>query len=47
MRLKAEAGLTIGSNNGPKLQALGALEEGDQGMPDAWSGRLQLNVPLK
>jgi hypothetical protein len=47
MRLKAEAGLTIGSNNGPKLQALGALEEGDQGTPDTWSGRLQLNVPLK
>ncbi|HXE86693.1 MAG TPA: hypothetical protein VN524_07830 [Hyphomicrobiaceae bacterium] len=47
MRLKAEAGLTIGFYNGPKLQALGALEEGDQGVPDAWSGRLQLNVPLK
>jgi hypothetical protein len=47
MRLKAEAGLTIGVYNGPKLQALGALEEGDQGMPDAWSGRLQLNVPLQ
>jgi hypothetical protein len=47
MRLKAEAGLTIGFYNGPKLQALGALEEGDQRTPDAWSGRLQLNVPLK
>jgi len=47
MRLKAEAGLTIGFYNGPKLQALGALEEGGQDTPDAWSGRLQLNVPLE
>jgi len=47
MRLKAEAGVTIGFYNGPKLQALGALEEGGQEMPDAWSGRLQLSVPLE
>jgi hypothetical protein len=47
MRLKAEAGLTFGFYDGPKLQALGALEAGDHETPDAWSGRLQLNVPLK
>jgi hypothetical protein len=47
MRLKAEAGLTFGFYNGPKLQALGALEAGDRETPDAWTGRLQLNVPLK
>jgi hypothetical protein len=47
MRLKAEAGVTLGFDNGPKLQALGVLEEGTQEAPDAWSGRLQLSVPLK
>jgi hypothetical protein len=47
MRLKAEAGLTFGFYNGPKLQALGALEAGDRETPDAWTGRLQLNLPLK
>jgi hypothetical protein len=47
MRLKAAAGVTFGFYNGPKLQALGALEEGGQETPDAWSGRLQLSVPLR
>lgn len=47
MRLKAEAGVTFGFYDGPKLQALGALEAGDHETPDAWTGRLQLNVPLK
>jgi hypothetical protein len=47
MRLKAEAGVTIGVRDGAKLQASGALEAGDRETPDAWSGRLQLNVPLK
>jgi hypothetical protein len=47
MRLRAEAGVTIGIHNGPKLQALGALEEGDEAVPDTWSGRLQFNVPLQ
>jgi hypothetical protein len=47
MRLKAEAGVTIGVRDGAKLQASGALEAGDRETPEAWSGRLQLNVPLK
>jgi hypothetical protein len=47
VRLKAEAGVTIGVRDGPRLQALGALETGDAETPDAWTGRLQLNVPLK
>jgi hypothetical protein len=46
-RLKAEAGVTLGIRDGPKLQALGVLEEGDGTSPDVWSGRVQLNVPLK
>jgi hypothetical protein len=47
MRLKAEAGVTIGVRDGAKLQASGALEAGDRETPDAWRGRLQLSVPLK
>jgi hypothetical protein len=47
MRLKAEAGVTIGVRDGAKLQASGALEAGDRETPDAWTGRLQLSVPLK
>jgi hypothetical protein len=47
MRLKAEAGVTLGVRDGAKLQASGALEAGDRETPDAWSGRLQLSVPLK
>jgi hypothetical protein len=47
MRLRAEAGVTIGVPDGPKLQASGVLEEGIDSAPDTWSGRLQLSVPLK
>ncbi|MBO0764667.1 MAG: hypothetical protein J2P50_08770 [Hyphomicrobiaceae bacterium] len=47
MRLKAEAGVTIGVRDGAKLQASGGLEGGDREVPDAWTGRLQLSVPLK
>jgi hypothetical protein len=47
-RLKAEAGVTFGLTDGPKLQALGGVEGGDAaGTPDIWTGRLQLSVPLK
>jgi hypothetical protein len=46
-RLKAEAGVTFGVVDGAKLQALGGVEGGDAATPDVWTGRLQLNVPLK
>jgi hypothetical protein len=46
-RLKAEAGVTFGLVDGPRLQAQGAVEGGDAATPDVWSGRLQLSVPLK
>ena len=46
-RLKAEAGVTLGMVNGPKVQAAGGVEEGDGTARDVWSGRLQLSVPLK
>jgi hypothetical protein len=47
MRLKAEAGLTLGVADGTKVQVGGAIEEGTATTPDAWSGRLQMSVPLK
>ena len=46
-RLRAEAGVTFGVVDGPKLQALGGVEGGDAATPDIWTGRLQLSVPLK
>jgi hypothetical protein len=46
-RLKAEAGLAIGTKQGTSINATGGMEEGGEGAPDVWSGRFQLNVPLK
>lgn len=46
-RIKAEAGVTIGSITGTKLQATGGVEQGSPGAADTWSGRFQLSVPLK
>ena len=47
LRLRGEASVTIGSAQGAKVEVGGAVEEGTQQAPDVWSGRLQLNVPLK
>lgn len=47
LRLKAEAGVTIGTTTGTTLQAIGAIEEDSAGAEDIWSGRFQLSVPLK
>jgi len=47
MRFKAEAGVTVGTGDGTKLQATGSVEEGEPGMADVWSGRLQLSVPMR
>jgi len=47
MRLKAETGVTIGSIDGTKVQLGGSIEEGAPSTPNVWSGRLQVNVPLK
>jgi hypothetical protein len=47
LRLKAEAGVTIGGTGGTKVQAAGAVEEGAAGAADVWSGRLQLSVPMQ
>lgn len=47
VRLKAGAGVTLGVNDGAKLQAGAAVEEGQGATPDVWTGRLQLSIPLK
>lgn len=47
LRLRAEAGVTIGATDGTKLQAAGTVEEGEAGTADIWSGRLQLSVPMQ
>ena len=47
LRIKAEAGVTVGTTTGTKLQATAGVEEGNAGAEDIWSGRLQLSVPLK
>jgi len=46
-RIKAEAGVTVGTPSGTTLRATGVIEEGSAGNADNWSGRFQLNVPLK
>ncbi|HXF53716.1 MAG TPA: autotransporter domain-containing protein [Hyphomicrobiaceae bacterium] len=46
-RLKAEAGLAIGTKSGTTINATAGVEDAGPGTPDAWSGRFQLNMPLK
>lgn len=46
MRLKAETGVAVGVTDGMKLEATGGVETNGQATPDAWSGRLRLNMPL-
>lgn len=47
VRLKAEAGFTLGTRAGTKIEATGGIEDGGTGSADIWSGRLRFNVPLK
>jgi len=45
--LKAESGLTIGTEQGTKVQIGGSVEESRPNATHVWSGRLQFSVPLK
>jgi hypothetical protein len=46
-RHMAETGITFGAADGTKLQLGGGVQEGET-RPDAvWTGRMQLNIPLK
>jgi hypothetical protein len=47
MRLKADTGVMIGAGNGTKLELGAGVEESAVNGPNVWSGRLQLNVPVK
>ena len=46
MHLKAEAGLALGVKEGSSLQATGGVEGASTSVPETWTGRLQLNMPL-
>ena len=47
VQLKAEAGVAYGVKDGSSLQATGGVESGTtETVPQNWTGRLQLNVPL-
>jgi hypothetical protein len=43
---KAEAGVAVGVKDSLNVQATGGVETGGEAAEDAWSGRLQLNMPL-
>lgn len=46
LRMKAEAGVSVGIKDGTSLQAMGGVETGGEAAADNWSGRLQLKMPL-
>ncbi|HEX5959140.1 MAG TPA: hypothetical protein VFY92_10880 [Hyphomicrobiaceae bacterium] len=46
-RQMAETAITFGAADGTKLQVGGTIQEGDTRAENVWSGRLQLNIPLK
>jgi hypothetical protein len=46
-RLMAETGITFGSVDGTRLQVGGGVQEGETRSDSVWSGKVQLNIPLK
>ena len=46
-RHMAETGITVGTADGTKLQVGGSIEEGETRADNVWSGKMQLNIPLK
>jgi hypothetical protein len=46
-RHMAETGITVGTVDGTKLQVGGSIEEGATPADNVWSGKMQLNIPLK
>lgn len=46
-RHMAETGVTVGASDGTKLQVGAGVQEGETRSDNVWSGRLQLNIPLK
>jgi hypothetical protein len=46
LRMKAEAGVAVGLDDGMNLEAKTGVESGGASAAETWSGRLQLNMPL-
>jgi hypothetical protein len=46
-RHMAETGITVGATNGTKLQVGGAVQEGETRSENVWTGKIELNIPLK
>jgi hypothetical protein len=46
-RYMAEGGITFGAVDGTKLQVGGGVEEGPTRAENVWSGKVQVNIPLK
>lgn len=46
VHLKASAGVAVGVTDGVTVKAQGGVETAGPELPDIWSGRLQLNMPL-
>lgn len=46
-RHMAETGITFGAADGTQLQLGGGVQEGETRSDAVWSGRMQLNIPLK
>ena len=46
-RHAAETGITFGGPDGTKLQVGGGVQEGETKADNVWSGRMQLNIPLR
>ena len=43
----AETGITFGGADGSKLQVGGGVQQGETRSESVWSGKIQLNIPLK
>ena len=46
-RHMAETGITFGAADGTQLQLGGGVQEGETRSDAVWTGRMQLNIPLK
>jgi hypothetical protein len=46
-RNMAETGITFGATGGAQLQLGGGVQEGDTRSDTVWTGKMQLNIPLK
>jgi hypothetical protein len=43
----AETGITFGTGDGTQLQVGGTVQEGEARAESVWTGKVQLNIPLK